>query len=193
MLSEHASGYAIFRCEGAEDIGALLPEVQEAVLDFARFGSMLTLEAFAPFKSGAHALENINCISEGNLQKVPSMSGRPSFFRVTLYQFIRQLRCLTEVATLDNANAWAMIIPMEFPLELGSRVKSLNIIISITGLVHNDLQVFLMNNVPKKKKKSAYVLGVADPKLGATIQETLDIPCTSGEAVNFRWVWYLTW
>lgn len=64
-MFEHASGYAIFRCEGVEDIGSLLPEVQEAVLDFARFGSMLTLEAFAPFKSGANALENINCISEG--------------------------------------------------------------------------------------------------------------------------------
>lgn len=65
VLFEHASGYAIFRCEGVEDIGSLLPEVQEAVLDFARFGSMLTLEAFSPFKSGVNALENINCISEG--------------------------------------------------------------------------------------------------------------------------------
>ena len=50
--------------------------------------------------------------------------------------------------------------------------------------MHNDLQVFLMNNVPqvkKKKKKSGYVLGVADAKLGSAIQETLEIPCTSGE------------
>lgn len=57
VLYEHASGYAIFRCEDVEDIGSLLPEVQEAVLDFARFGSMLTLEAFTPFKSGVNALE----------------------------------------------------------------------------------------------------------------------------------------
>ena len=67
VLFEHASGYSIFRCEEVEDIGALLPEVQEAVLDFARFGSMLTLDAFGPFKSGINALENINCISEGKL------------------------------------------------------------------------------------------------------------------------------
>ena len=50
------------------------------------------------------------------------------------------------------------------------------------GLVHEDLKAFLMNNVPqsKKKKKSKYVLGVADAKLGSAIQEMLDIPCTSG-------------
>ena len=65
MLFEHASGYAVFRCQEVEDIGSLLPEVQEAVLDFARFGSMLTLEAFSPFKTGVNALENINSISEG--------------------------------------------------------------------------------------------------------------------------------
>ena len=56
----------MFRCQDVEDIGSLLPEVQEAVLDFARFGSMLTLEAFAPFKTGVNALENINSISEGS-------------------------------------------------------------------------------------------------------------------------------
>ena len=67
MLFEHASGYAVFRCREAEDIGALLPEVQEAVLDFALFGSVISLEAFSPFKTGANALENINCISEGKL------------------------------------------------------------------------------------------------------------------------------
>ena len=44
-----------------------MPEVQEAVLDFALFGSVISLEAFAPFKTGANALENINCISEGKL------------------------------------------------------------------------------------------------------------------------------
>ena len=65
VLFEHASGYAVFRCSEAEDIGALLPEVQEAMADFARFSTLLSLEAFSPFKTGANALENINCISEG--------------------------------------------------------------------------------------------------------------------------------
>ena len=50
-----------------------------------------------------------------------------------------------------------------------------------SGLVHDDLKVFLVNNVPVGKKKSKVLLGVGDPKLGATIQETLNIQCTSGE------------
>lgn len=53
------------------------------------------------------------------------------------------------------------------------------------GLIHDDLKVFLMNNVPKsKKKKSKYILGVADTKLGAAIQETLEISCTSGKMLS---------
>eukprot|EP00731_Ephydatia_muelleri_P020406 Em0013g133a len=65
VLFEHAAGYALFRCQDTEDIGSLLPEVQEAVDDFSRFASMVTLEAFSPFKTGANALDNINSISEG--------------------------------------------------------------------------------------------------------------------------------
>ena len=65
MLFEHAAGYAIFRCCDVEDIGSLLPEVQAAMADFTQFSSMLSLEAFSPFKTGANALENINSVSEG--------------------------------------------------------------------------------------------------------------------------------
>ena len=65
VLFEHAAGYALFRCKDTEDIGSLLPEVQEAVEDFSRFASMVTLEGFSPFKTGANALDNINSISEG--------------------------------------------------------------------------------------------------------------------------------
>ena len=39
--------------------------MQAAVLDLAKFGKVVKLEAFVPFKSGANALENINAISEG--------------------------------------------------------------------------------------------------------------------------------
>ncbi len=65
VLYEHAAGYAIFRCREVEDIGSLLPEVQEGISDFAKFGSTVSLEAFSPFKTGVNALENINCVSEG--------------------------------------------------------------------------------------------------------------------------------
>ena len=57
-------------------------------------------------------------------------------------------------------------------------------VLHLAGLVHEDLKTFLMNNVPQSKKKSKYVLGVADPKLGAAIQETLEISCTSGKLIQ---------
>ena len=65
VLYEHAAGYALFRCRDVEDIGSLLPEVQAAMTDFSIFTSVVTLEAFSPFKTGANALENINAVSEG--------------------------------------------------------------------------------------------------------------------------------
>ena len=48
-----------------EEVGILLPEVEESVLDLARFNTVVKLAAFAPFKSGANALDNMNSISEG--------------------------------------------------------------------------------------------------------------------------------
>ena len=68
MLYEHASGYAIFKVIGQEEIGVLLPEVQESVSDLSRFGKLVKLAAFSPFKSGTNALDNINCVSEGLYQ-----------------------------------------------------------------------------------------------------------------------------
>ena len=65
MLYEHASGYAVFKVIAQEEIGVLLPEVQESVADLSRFGKLVKLASFAPFKSGTNALDNINCISEG--------------------------------------------------------------------------------------------------------------------------------
>ena len=65
MLYEHATGYSLYRCSDVEDIGSLLPQIQEAVNDFAHFTQIVQLEAFSPFKNGANALDNINSISEG--------------------------------------------------------------------------------------------------------------------------------
>ena len=65
VLFEHASGYALFKSIAAEEIGAELDEVQDAVQDLAKFGKVLKLQAFQPFKTGANALENMTSISEG--------------------------------------------------------------------------------------------------------------------------------
>ena len=65
VLYEHACGYALFRVREFEEVGMLQPEVEESVLDLARFNTVVKLAAFAPFKSGANALDNMNSISEG--------------------------------------------------------------------------------------------------------------------------------
>jgi hypothetical protein len=64
-LFETASGYAIFKVNFKEDIGSGSKAVQDSVDDLAKFGKMVSLVSFSPFKSAAHALENANDVSEG--------------------------------------------------------------------------------------------------------------------------------
>ncbi|KAK7462286.1 Nucleolar protein 56 [Stygiomarasmius scandens] len=64
-LFESSSGYAIFEVKLTEDIGANTPAAQESIKDLSKFGKMVSLMSFSPFKSAAHALENANDISEG--------------------------------------------------------------------------------------------------------------------------------
>lgn len=64
-LLETSSGYAIFSVNLQEVIGAGTAEAQESIQDLAKFGKMVTLLSFSPFKSAGHALENANDISEG--------------------------------------------------------------------------------------------------------------------------------
>ena len=65
VLFENATGYALFEVIEAEDIGTNLEKVQESVLELTRFGKMVKLKAFVPFKSAEEALANINDITEG--------------------------------------------------------------------------------------------------------------------------------
>ncbi|XP_027858730.1 nucleolar protein 56 [Xiphophorus couchianus] len=65
VLFEHAAGYALFAVKEVEEIGMLLPQVEESVLSLGKFNSMVSLAAFFPFKSAQAALENMNAISEG--------------------------------------------------------------------------------------------------------------------------------
>ncbi|KAJ7999688.1 hypothetical protein DPEC_G00197000 [Dallia pectoralis] len=65
VLFEHAAGYALFVVKEVEEIGMLLPQVENCVLNISKFNGMVNLAAFFPFKSAQAALENINAISEG--------------------------------------------------------------------------------------------------------------------------------
>ncbi|CAL7945761.1 unnamed protein product [Xylocopa violacea] len=51
------------------------------------------------------------------------------------------------------------------------------------GIVPEDLQLFLDSCIPKSGTKDKIVLGVTDPKLGASITEILDIKCDHTGAI----------
>ncbi|XP_016426662.1 nucleolar protein 56-like [Sinocyclocheilus rhinocerous] len=114
VLFEHAAGYALFAVKEVEDIGMLLPQVEQSVLNLGKFSSVIKLSAFFPFKSAQGALENINAVSE--------------------------------------------------------------------GVVHADLKLFLETNLPSGGKKKA-MLGVSDAKLGAALQEELNLSIQTGGVV----------
>lgn len=65
LLHETAYGYTLFERQESDVVGQFTNEMQEAFADIGRFSKMIKIRAFAPFKNAAHALENINDISEG--------------------------------------------------------------------------------------------------------------------------------
>ncbi|XP_051960542.1 nucleolar protein 56-like [Xyrauchen texanus] len=115
VLFEHAAGYALFAVKEVEEIGMLLPQVEESVLNVGKFSTVVRLSAFFPFKSAQGALENINAVSE--------------------------------------------------------------------GVVHENLKLFLETNLPSGGKKK-HMLGVSDAKLGAALQEELELSIQTGGVVS---------
>jgi hypothetical protein len=68
ILFESASGYSLFEVKQNEQIGAMTKEVQrDSIQDLHKFGKMVQLKSFSAFKNAAHALENANDVSEGDL------------------------------------------------------------------------------------------------------------------------------
>lgn len=65
ILFETAYGYGLFERLETDEIGQGLDEVQQAMLDLSKFGKVVKLKAFAPFKNAADALDNMNQVSEG--------------------------------------------------------------------------------------------------------------------------------
>ncbi|KAI0769111.1 Nop-domain-containing protein [Trametes elegans] len=63
-LFETSSGYAIFEVKLHDVVGAKHKAVQESIDDYSKFSKMVSLISFAPFQSAAHALENMNDVSE---------------------------------------------------------------------------------------------------------------------------------
>lgn len=68
LLFENSAGFSIFKLKiKSDDVSSKLKEAQSAVADWAIARKMLSLVSFSPFGGVAHALENLNDISEGIL------------------------------------------------------------------------------------------------------------------------------
>lgn len=67
VLFESATGYALFEVTGAEDIASQADALQASLDDLAKFGKVVRLAAFVPFRSAEDALDAINALSEGVL------------------------------------------------------------------------------------------------------------------------------
>ena len=65
MLFETAYGYTLFERLESDEIGANIETVINTMQDISKFGRVIKLQAFLPFKNAAEALQNINDISEG--------------------------------------------------------------------------------------------------------------------------------
>lgn len=78
-MYESSSGYALFERLESEEIGSKLADVAAAASDLTKFGKMVKLKSFAPFKSAAHALENMNDVSEGTTCDKPDFCPKTVF------------------------------------------------------------------------------------------------------------------
>lgn len=82
----------------AEEVGSLLEEVQQAVLDPQRFCRTVKLKGFQPFTTAENALENVNAISEQmvtddlkvrDVEMASAMQHQKQLYRLLLYHDTR--------------------------------------------------------------------------------------------------------
>ncbi|MBW0482094.1 hypothetical protein O181_021809 [Austropuccinia psidii MF-1] len=69
VLFECSAGYGLFAIKFTEEIGGRTKAVQDAIPNLAKFGKMVELKSFLPFRDASHALENANDVSEGILNE----------------------------------------------------------------------------------------------------------------------------
>jgi hypothetical protein len=114
-LFETASGYAVFKVNFKEDIGALSKAVQDSTDDLAKFGKMVSLVSFSPFKSAAHALENANDVSEGQSRFFWCFSVASWLvLGVCVYQPLR-ISCSRTGRMIEDPMSLARVADMYFP------------------------------------------------------------------------------
>ncbi|XP_064630652.1 nucleolar protein 56-like [Lineus longissimus] len=100
-----------------------------------------------------------------------------ALFKVKEFEEVGML--LPEVeASVTDLSKFNSIVKMVAFTPFKSGTNALDNMNSISeGLLHEDLRLFLETNMPKPGKKSKSILGVADSKIGSSIQEEMGITC----------------
>ncbi|KAI8353170.1 hypothetical protein B0O80DRAFT_427176 [Mortierella sp. GBAus27b] len=175
FLFESSSGYALFERTESEEIGSKLADVCAAATDLTKFGKVVKLKSFAPFKSAAHALENMNDVSEAlissNFPILPS-SGHTTPPR-------------HRHVSLDTSTS-PSLPQLHNPHQHLHSANMFNHCINVLrhpGIMNDHLKAFLEMNLPKPGKKSKVVLGVSEKSLAGSIKEGLGVECDASEIV----------
>ena len=98
-------------------------------------------------------------------------------FKVKEFEEVGMLLPQVE-ASVTDLQRFNQVVDLVGFLPFKTALTALENVNSISeGIVPEDLKVFLDSTIPKASKKDKIVLGVADPKLGASITEALNIKC----------------
>lgn len=148
--------------------------MEESVLNIGKFSSVIRLNAFFPFKSAQAALENINAISEGKKKE--------GYFKLLHWNDVPIICQSTELLWWQHSYkliSWGWFVDLQFVTYNYWRFVPHLI---LAGVVHADLKLFLETNLPSGGKKKP-MLGVSDAKIGATLQEELNLSIQTGGVV----------
>ncbi|CAG9466194.1 unnamed protein product [Pedinophyceae sp. YPF-701] len=162
LLSEQASGFALFEVTATDETNQTAEAVQQAYADASRFGKVLKLAAFKPFESAQEALENILAVSdnettellrsflETNLPKVKSLSKAKFKLGVAEPQLGKAIQ---EQATIPcQSGAYVGELLRGVRLHFGTLVKGLteqDVHRSQLGLAHSYSRSKVQFNVKK--------------------------------------------
>jgi len=107
-----------------------------------------------------------------------------SLFRVKEFEEIAALQSSVQ-KSVSSFNKFQSIVQLVAHAPFSNAQNALDNVNAVSeGQITDDLSTFLENNLPKERKKSQSIqLGVADPKLGSSIQEQLGISCSHTDAV----------
>lgn len=83
-MYESASGYGLFERVESEGIVDQLPQVQESINDMGKFSKIVKLRAFLPFTSEKNALEEINSVSEGEINHLHDSVPKIAYLSISL-------------------------------------------------------------------------------------------------------------